>query len=65
MTKKKTEKKNKPAPTCGICRYFIATTAILGECRAEPPSIVNAAGKTAWPKIKNTEWCGCFKLAKK
>lgn len=64
MTKKQKNKKSKPVPTCGICRYFITKTKTLGECRVEPPNIINASGKTAWPKVKNMDWCGCFKFAK-
>ncbi len=64
MTKQDKKKKKKPAPACRICRYFITETKTLGQCRAEPPNIISASGKTDWPKVKTTDWCGCFKLAK-
>lgn len=64
MAKTQKDKKSKPAHGCSVCRYFMAKTKTIGQCRAEPPTVTNASGKAIWPTVRSIDWCGCFKRVK-
>ena len=32
-----------------------------GQCRAQPPVVVDSSGKTKFPRIEPSEWCASWK----
>ncbi len=48
-------------PTCKDCRFFRggAASAQTGECHFGPP-LNEPSGKSAWPEVQRSDWCGKF-----
>jgi hypothetical protein len=46
-------------PQCETCIYFAARprTAIYGDCRRNPPTILTGQDDR-FPAVEKTEWCG-------
>lgn len=54
--------------SCQTCRWFDRVDGNTGLCRFEPPTVIpaqmetNSKAKTkpftAWPLVRNLDWCG-------
>ena len=53
--------------TCSTCSYWqpMASQPGLGECRHDPPRVVQTVSGTltypsVWPTSRGTDWCGYY-----
>jgi hypothetical protein len=53
---------------CGACKYWHplplspnqSGSIAPGECRLNPPTVIEASAPRVWPSTSNTDWCGQF-----
>ena len=45
--------------TCRDCVFFCPKSVGQGECRQQPPTVVNLVG--IFPTVSEDEWCGSWR----
>lgn len=45
---------------CENCQSWSFTGKNFGQCRLNPPVVVNDVGRSYWPGTYNVDWCGQF-----
>jgi hypothetical protein len=49
--------------SCSVCAYYNRPADnVLGECRRNAPSPSHSDALFMWPLVKESDWCGEFKL---
>ena len=43
---------------CGNCRFWLGERERNGECRRNPPSVLNGDGEFQFPEMSIDDWCG-------
>ena len=44
--------------SCGSCRFWLGDCGPAGQCRRNPPVVLNEAGECPFPVCWEDQWCG-------
>ena len=44
--------------SCGNCRFWLGDCGPAGQCRRNPPVVLNEDGECPFPVSWNDQWCG-------